>query len=80
MFFTKKHSNRVYYMSCCRDDDCPLTKTDALEEELLKQFFPIGTIVICNKQLLEKLEKFYILEKLKGAEALYIIKEEREEK
>lgn len=73
-----KHTNQVYYMALHRDDDCPLIKTDvSAMEEMLKQLFPIGTIVIYNKQLFENLEKFYVLEKLKGTEVLYLIKEER---
>lgn len=76
----EKHSNLVYYMSCRRDDDCPLTEIDAstMEEKLLKQLFPMGAIVIYNKQLFEKLEKIYIMENLIGTQLYKIVAEKRD--
>jgi hypothetical protein len=51
----------------------------ASEEYLLQQLFPIGTLVICNKSLFEKLEKIYTLKRLKadGLYGLYVVKERK---
>lgn len=55
-------------------------KTELKEEELLKQLFPIGTVVVYNKQLIEKLDKIYILKKLKSKDLVdsYLIKERKD--
>ena len=52
-------------------DDCPLIETNEPikelytdEEYFLQQLFPIGTLVVYNKSLFEKLEKIYVLKRL----------------
>jgi hypothetical protein len=46
------------------------------KEYLLQQLFPIGTLIIYNKSLFEKLEKIYILKKLE-TKGLYVVKERK---
>jgi hypothetical protein len=42
----------------------------------LQQLFPIGTLVIYNKSLFEKLEKIYVLKRLE-TKGLYVVKERK---
>lgn len=47
------------------------------DDDVLKQLFPIGTVVVYNENLFKKLEKIYTMENLIGTQ-LYIIKERKE--
>lgn len=46
------------------------------KEDILKQLYPVGTVLVYNEELFEVLNKFYVIEKIKGAQ-LYRIVEER---
>ena len=46
------------------------------KEDIFKQLYPVGTVLIYNEELFKKLEKYYVIEKIKGAQ-LYRIVEER---
>lgn len=85
MYTTKKQfANRVHFIECQRDSDCPLSETNEPikrqqytdEECLLQQLFPIGTLIIYNKSLFEKLEKIYVLRRLE-TKGLYVVKERK---
>ena len=67
----------------CAECDCPLIETNEPikepytdEEYFLQQLFPIGTLVVYNKSLFEKLEKIYVLKRLE-TKRLYVIKERK---
>jgi hypothetical protein len=80
----KQSVNRVRFIEYQRDSDCPLSETNEPikrqqytdEEYLLQQLFPIGTLVIYNKSLFEKLEKIYVLKRLE-TKGLYVVKERK---
>ena len=46
------------------------------KEKNLKQLYPVGTVLVYNEELFKKLEKFYVIEKVRGAQ-LYRIAAER---
>jgi len=45
------------------------------KENNLKQLYPIGTVLIYNEELFKKLEKFYVIEKVKGAQLYRVVVE-----
>lgn len=46
--------------------------------DALKQLVPIGTVVVYNENLFEKLEKIYIMENLIGTQLYKIVAEKRD--
>lgn len=48
------------------------------DDDTLKQLFPIGTVVVYNENLFEKLEKIYIMENLIGTQLYKIVAEKRD--
>ncbi len=45
------------------------------KEDILKQLYPVGTVLVYNEELFAKLEKFYVIEKIKGAQLYRIVAE-----
>ncbi len=45
------------------------------KEDIFKQLYPVGTVLIYNEELFKKLEKFYVIEKIKGAQLYRIVAE-----
>lgn len=48
------------------------------DDDVLKQLFPIGTVVVYNENLFKKLEKIYIMENLIGTQLYKIVAEKRD--
>ncbi len=41
----------------------------------LKQLYPVGTVLTYNEELFKKLEKFYVIEKIQGAQLYRVVAE-----
>ena len=45
------------------------------KERNLKELYPVGTVLVYNEELFRKLEKFYVIEKIRGAQLFRIVAE-----
>lgn len=45
------------------------------KEKALKELYKVGTVLVYNEELFKKLEKFYVIEKIRGAQLYRIVAE-----
>ena len=45
------------------------------KENNLKKLYPVGTVLIYNEELFKKLEKFYVIEKMRGTQLYKVVAE-----